>query len=173
MSDRKQPKRLGEAAEYGLLIAGSLIIALSFNLFLRPNQIASGGISGISIIVQYSLGVQPAITQWVLNIPLFIAGWLLLGRQFGYKTAAGSFILPLFVYFTSGLPALSRILCLPPFTEGWGSASDWVLFFLEEDRQGDWIWLPRLFISMRAFLWESLWLCWTAGDFGGWNRFYA
>ncbi len=163
MSDRKQPKRLGEAAEYGLLIAGSLIIALSFNLFLRPNQIASGGISGISIIVQYSLGVQPAITQWVLNIPLFIAGWLLLGRQFGYKTAAGSFILPLFcIFYERSACLVDEYSACRHLRRGGGRHRIGCCFFLEEDRQGDWIWLPRLFISMRAFLWESLWLCWTA-----------
>ena len=36
--------------EYGLVVLGSFIVALSFNLFLNPNRIAAGGVSGISTI---------------------------------------------------------------------------------------------------------------------------
>nr|WP_243735196.1 YitT family protein [Paenibacillus turpanensis] len=89
--------------EYGLLLAGSFIVAISFNLFLFPNKIASGGVSGISILVQELLGVEPAYTQWLLNIPLFIAGVMLLGKRFGIRTLVGSVVLPLFVWLTRGV----------------------------------------------------------------------
>lgn len=83
-----------------LIIFGSFVMAIAFNLFLVPNQIASGGVSGISILVQEALGVEPAYTQWALNIPLFIAGYLILGRQYGIRSLLGSFMLPFFVYLT-------------------------------------------------------------------------
>lgn len=87
------------------LLLGSLIVALSFNLFLVPNGIASGGVSGISILVQELTGITPALTQWALNIPLFIAGLLMLGRKFGAKTLLGTVVLPLFVLLTAHMPA--------------------------------------------------------------------
>lgn len=87
------------------LLLGSLIVALSFNLFLVPNGIASGGVSGISILVQELTGIMPALTQWALNIPLFIAGLLLLGKKFGAKTLLGTVVLPLFVLLTAHMPA--------------------------------------------------------------------
>lgn len=93
---------LHTAWEYALLLIGSFVIASSFNMFLLPNQIASGGVAGISTILQHVAGWEPAIVQWALNIPLFAAGLWLLGRRFGLKTAIGSVILPLFVLFTSG-----------------------------------------------------------------------
>jgi uncharacterized membrane-anchored protein YitT (DUF2179 family) len=93
--------------EYGMLGAGALIMAVSFNVFLQPNQIASGGVSGVSIIVQHVFGVRPALTQWALNIPIFLLGLLLLGRQFGVKAAVGSVIFPLLVLLTSRLPTLT------------------------------------------------------------------
>lgn len=84
-----------------LLLAGAFLIAVSFNMFLVPNGIASGGVSGISILVKYETGISPAYTQWALNIPLFLLGLWLLGKRFALKTAIGSFVLPLFVLFTS------------------------------------------------------------------------
>lgn len=95
------------AIEYAFLLIGSFLVAISFNLFLAPNQIASGGVSGISVIIRALLGVEPAITQWLLNIPLFIAGVLLLGGKFGLKTAVGTAVLPLFVLLTSNWAPLT------------------------------------------------------------------
>lgn len=86
--------------EYAMLITGSLIVAISFNLFLNPNRIATGGVSGISTILHAKLALEPAFTQWALNIPLFFLGLWMLGGKFGVKTAAGSVILPLFVLLT-------------------------------------------------------------------------
>lgn len=106
--------------EYGLLLAGSFIIAASFNLFLRPNQVASGGITGISLIVMHLAGIQPAVTQWVLNIPLFLTGVAFLGRQFGVKTAVGTVILPFFVLLTSKLQAPTDNLLLAAVYGGIG-----------------------------------------------------
>ncbi|MBD2868424.1 YitT family protein [Paenibacillus arenilitoris] len=87
------------------LIVGSVIVAISFNMFMVPNGIASGGVSGVSILVQRMFGVTPAITQWAINIPLFLAGLWLLGKRFALKTALGSIVLPLFVLLTDGWPS--------------------------------------------------------------------
>lgn len=87
------------------LLIGSAIVAISFNMFMVPNGIASGGVSGISILVQRAAGITPAVTQWAINIPLFIAGLWLLGKRFGAKTALGSIILPLFVLLSNGWPS--------------------------------------------------------------------
>lgn len=86
--------------EYGLVVLGSFIVALSFNLFLNPNRIAAGGVSGISTILYAYFGWEPAIVQWTLNVPLYISGVLLIGRKFGAKTAVGSLIFPFFVWLT-------------------------------------------------------------------------
>ncbi len=85
------------------LTAGALIVALSFNLFLLPNGIASGGVAGLSILVQRLFGVVPAFTQWAVNIPLFAVGVFVLGKRFGMKTAFGSIMLPLFILLTGHL----------------------------------------------------------------------
>jgi len=93
--------------EYALLLLGSLVLAASFNLFLNPNRIASGGVSGLSTIVHHVFGVSPAITQWALNIPLFLLGFWLLERQYSMKAAVGSIVLPFWVMLTSHLQPLT------------------------------------------------------------------
>ncbi|WP_090743356.1 YitT family protein [Mesobacillus persicus] len=100
---RPNPK-LGKLMEYINTLIGAAFVALAFNLFLLPNQIASGGVSGISIILANVLGWEPAFVQWAFNIPLFIAGVMLLGgRQYGLKTLVGTAFLPFVVYLTNDL----------------------------------------------------------------------
>ncbi len=91
------------ALEYINVIIGSAIIAFAFNVFLLPNQIASGGVSGISTILLTVLGWEPAYVQWAFNIPLFIAGVVLLGKQFGVKTLVGTLFLPFVVFLTKNI----------------------------------------------------------------------
>ncbi|TMW72395.1 YitT family protein [Alteribacter natronophilus] len=95
--------------EFGHVLLGSAIVAISFNIFLLPNQIASGGVAGISTLVEYTFGFEPAYTQWAFNIPLFIAGVLLLGGSiagslmYGLKTLTGTLFLPAVVLMTRNL----------------------------------------------------------------------
>lgn len=95
------PPKVESFLEYIYVLIGSAIVAIAFNLFLLPNQIASGGVSGISTILYSLFGFEPAIVQWTFNIPLFIAGVLLLGKNFGVKTLVGTIFLPLVVFFTN------------------------------------------------------------------------
>ncbi|MEH7108067.1 YitT family protein [Bacillus sp. JJ1764] len=95
--------RLRLVADYILVLIGSAIIALAFNVFLLPNQIASGGVSGISTILKTMVGWEPAYVQWALNIPLFISGVVLLGKHFGAKTLVGTIFLPFVVIVTKNV----------------------------------------------------------------------
>lgn len=91
---------LEKLIEYVFVLIGSGIVAVAFNVFLLPNRVASGGVSGISTILDAIVGWEPAYVQWAFNIPLFIAGVVLLGRQYGYKTLAGTIFLPMVVFLT-------------------------------------------------------------------------
>ncbi|WP_394218584.1 YitT family protein [Halobacillus trueperi] len=95
------PPALRQSLDYGLVILGSFFVALAFNLFLLPNNIASGGVAGVSTITKGVFGWEPGVVQWVLNIPLFIMGVVILGKNFGLKSFVGTVTLPLFVLLTS------------------------------------------------------------------------
>ncbi|MDN7241513.1 YitT family protein [Planococcus sp. N028] len=86
--------------DYLSVLIGSAIVAIAFNVLLLPNEVASGGVSGISTILKGLFDWKPAFVQWTFNIPLFIAGLILLGRHFGVKTALGTIFLPFVVFLT-------------------------------------------------------------------------
>ncbi|KIL40664.1 membrane protein [Gordoniibacillus kamchatkensis] len=109
------------AVEYMLLGFGSLVMAASFNMFLQPNQIASGGVAGLSILVQHWFGIQPALTQWALNIPIFLLSLWVFGGKFGVRAAVGSLVFPLFVLLTSRLPPLTTNTLLASLYGGIGT----------------------------------------------------
>lgn len=96
----KYQVQINRVFEYAKVMLGSAIIAIAFNAFLFPNKIASGGVSGISVILYELFYWEPAYVQWGLNIPLFLAGVILLGKQFGLKTLVGTLFLPLVVFLT-------------------------------------------------------------------------
>ncbi|QST01975.1 YitT family protein [Pontibacillus sp. ALD_SL1] len=105
------PEWLRHIIEYTLVIVGSAFVATAFNIFLLPNEIASGGVAGISTITKGLFGWDPAYVQWALNIPLFILGVIILGKNFGAKSLVGTLALPFFVKLTSGIePATENAL---------------------------------------------------------------
>lgn len=64
------------------VIFGSLIAALSFNLFLIPHKTLSSGISGIAIIIGILTPFNTGLVNILLNLPILILGYLKLGKQF-------------------------------------------------------------------------------------------
>lgn len=106
--------------DYSLILLGCLIIALTFNFLLNPNGIVTGGISGISTIIEYISGIEAAYIQWSLNIPIFITGIVVLGRAYGFKTFMGSVLLPLFIFLTRDVTPLTDQLLLASVFGGVG-----------------------------------------------------
>ncbi|WP_096270854.1 YitT family protein [Paucisalibacillus globulus] len=90
--------------EYLLVIFGATLVALSYNVFLLPSKLAAGGISGVSTVLYELFGFSPAATQFVINIPIFIIGWLVLGKDFGGKTLVGTFWVPMMIGLTANIP---------------------------------------------------------------------
>lgn len=85
--------------EYILIAVGSALVAAALDIFLVPNKIASGGITGVATVVFHLSGgyIPVGIVIIVLNIPLFIAGLKVLGRMFMLKSGISIFLLAIFV----------------------------------------------------------------------------
>jgi len=66
--------------EYFLLTMGSVILAVNFDLFLAPFNIAPGGTSGAAIIVHEFTGWPKGLTMLVLTLPMLVIGFFYLGR---------------------------------------------------------------------------------------------
>ena len=72
--------------DFIMLIAGAALIAASFNLFLMPHHLLSGGVSGLSLVTNYLTHWNPSFLYFAYNLPLIIWGWFVLGKRFiGYS----------------------------------------------------------------------------------------
>lgn len=76
--------------EFWGVTSGVLLIALGLDLFLVPNKIAAGGVSGIATVLHYLTGVPVGMTMLALNIPLFLLGIYRLGLKFGFRSLYGT-----------------------------------------------------------------------------------
>lgn len=80
------------AKEYILFIVGSIIAAFGTAVFLLPNQLSSGGFSGIATIIYYLFHVPMGTTILILNIPVFILAYMREGKCFVLKTVISTFV---------------------------------------------------------------------------------
>ena len=72
--------------EYALVTLGVVSYAIGWTIFLLPNNLIGGGVSGFASIVYYATGIQMGITYLVLNVILLLIGTKILGTGFGGKT---------------------------------------------------------------------------------------
>jgi uncharacterized membrane-anchored protein YitT (DUF2179 family) len=86
--------------DLGLIIIGSLAQAIGLRLFLVPANLASGGVSGISQLINHFTGWPIGLMVFIGNVPLFLIGWRFLGgRRFGIRTATAVISFSFFVDF--------------------------------------------------------------------------
>lgn len=74
--------------DWALYLAGSVLYALSVNVFTAPNQIAPGGVTGAATLLNYLFRLPIGAMILVINLPLFVASWRRLGRGFTLRTGA-------------------------------------------------------------------------------------
>lgn len=92
---------------------GALLTAVALNMFLIPNKIAAGGVSGFATVLHYLLGLPVGMTMLALNIPLFFASVKVLGAKFGMNTLFGAAILSVATDLTAPfMPVLTQDILL-------------------------------------------------------------
>lgn len=80
-------------------IVGAGVMASGISFFLLPNQLSSGGFSGIATITYYLFNLPMGATILFLNIPLFLISMFKLGRAFFAKSIVGTVSLSVFIDF--------------------------------------------------------------------------
>ena len=96
----KQKIRVKELIEF---IIGCFLVALAFNLFMSPNNLVAGGVSGFSLILKHFFGLNPSTIISVANVFLIILSFLVLGKEKTKATILGSILFPIFVSLTEHL----------------------------------------------------------------------
>ena len=72
--------------EYFLITLGILIYTTGWTIFLTPNNMFGGGVSGISAIIQFATGIKMGYTYFVINALLLLISLFIIGPSFGVKT---------------------------------------------------------------------------------------
>lgn len=72
-------------------------MAIAVSLFLLPNELSSGGFSGIATIMYYIFKIPMGTTILALNIPLFLLATVKIGRRFLEKSIIGTVSLSVFI----------------------------------------------------------------------------
>jgi len=92
-----------------LLVLGTLILAIAINLLFLPNNLSTGGASGIALIIYYLYKLPVGLTVITINIPLFIIALKDLGWKFCSKAIIGTALLSLFIELTRGVSNIVNI----------------------------------------------------------------
>ncbi|MDV8115297.1 YitT family protein [Paraclostridium bifermentans] len=86
-----------------ILALGCFIMSVGLNMFLEPYMIASGGLTGLAIVLKNIFNTPLWLINLVFNIPLFIFGVKILGKKDAIKTLIGILLLTLFLKVTEPL----------------------------------------------------------------------
>ena len=95
-----------------LLTMGAIGVAIGIKAVAIPNGFITGGFSGFSLLIYYVFGgLSPGIWYFLLNIPLFVAGWIFLSRRFFFYSLFGMVALTVAIDLISfTIPIQDRLL---------------------------------------------------------------
>jgi uncharacterized membrane-anchored protein YitT (DUF2179 family) len=81
-----------QARDYLGIFAGAVLFGLAYSWFLFPYRISPGGIGGLAQILYAATGVTESVWMFGFNIPLFVIGYIFVGKQFGIRSFVGMFL---------------------------------------------------------------------------------
>lgn len=92
MSSEKSKNIFRAVKEYFLITLGILIYTCGWTIFLTPNNMFGGGVSGISAIIQFATGIKMGYSYFAINALLLIISLFIIGPSFGVKTVYAIFL---------------------------------------------------------------------------------
>ena len=95
-----------------LITLGATLMAVGLEIFLVPNNVIDGGITGISIMLSYITGWKLGMFLFILNIPFFFIGYKQIGKTFALSTLYGIIILSIGTTLLHPVPAFTQDILL-------------------------------------------------------------
>ncbi len=95
--------------EYSVMAFALALYVFSWTAFLIPNQITGGGVTGMSSILNYAFGIPISFSYLVINAVLLIAGTIIMGKGFGFKTIYCVLVSTLYFQIFPYIPWVSNI----------------------------------------------------------------
>ena len=101
--DNKMKNILGEVKAYVIITLGLLLYTLGWIVFLIPNNMVGGGVTGLSAILLYAFNIPVGVSFFVINLVLLLIALKVLGKGFGMKTVYAIVIASVFYEVLPGL----------------------------------------------------------------------
>ncbi len=95
----RNKKKLWAALHFLMITVGTFVYSVALEMFLVPNLVLDGGLTGISLMINYQTSILLGLLTFLLNIPFVVLGWRMLGLRF-----AGSYLYAMILL--SGFTAL-------------------------------------------------------------------
>ena len=95
------------------IVLGSIVTSLAYPLFLLPNSIPPGGLTGVATILNALFDWPVGLVSLILNIPLFLVGYKAMGKTFAFRSLVATVIFSFLIdFFATFLPPLADDLLL-------------------------------------------------------------
>lgn len=95
------------------MIAGTMTAGCAIGVFLTPNKVVAGGVSGLSTILYHMFSVPIGVSYFALNIIFLLIGFKVLGKDFTLKTLLGTVMLSIFAEIFSYIPFYTENIIIP------------------------------------------------------------
>jgi uncharacterized membrane-anchored protein YitT (DUF2179 family) len=98
--------------DIAFMVIGTFLMAVAISQFYSPNNLVTGGVSGIAILVNKISNIPIWLTTFILNVPLFLFGMRVHGRLFIIRTLFCTVLFTFFIYLTEFIPPITYDLAL-------------------------------------------------------------
>ncbi len=90
---KKRSRRLAAVSDWLCCVGGCVVYAVGVNVFITPNRLVPGGVTGVSVLIHHLWPLFPVGAGiFLLNLPLLWVAWRHLGRRFARRTAVATAI---------------------------------------------------------------------------------
>lgn len=91
------------------IILGNFLLSLGIVAFIVPLDIITGGGTGIALIIRYFIEIDISTVVFLINVFMFILGYLVLGKEFSMGTLLSSIMFPFFLALLERFPSLTTL----------------------------------------------------------------
>lgn len=96
--------------EFVIINVGMFICSLGIVNFLIPSKLAAGGVTGMSTLLYYILELPIGLTMLALNIPIFLLGLWVYGKEYALKCLCGIFLFPAYTSLSEGFFSFESLI---------------------------------------------------------------
>ncbi|GED66843.1 membrane protein [Brevibacillus reuszeri] len=109
---RKRTKKRRLLMRALAIIIGAMLVAVGLEIFLVPNNIIDGGVTGLSIMMSHLTGLKLGLFLFILNLPFLVIGYNQIGKTFAISTLFGVAVMSVGTALLHDVPSLTEDLLL-------------------------------------------------------------